>query len=122
MSKEVKKLIRCLVIDGFHKGHRVDVYTPLQRLALLKPKAITIDDCCDGEVVGVDNDIKKEYSLAGYSVDRTIAFYSVDGSMDALMERDWIVPTGQSWIETPIYMSIHDPRAVVDYSTKELGL
>lgn len=76
---------RCLVIDGFHKGHRVDVGTPLNRLVLLKPRAITIDDCRDGDVVGVDNNIKKEYKLAGYSVDRTIAFYSTDGSMESLL-------------------------------------
>lgn len=111
--------IRCLVLDGFHKGHRVDVATPLQRLVLLKPKAVTIDDCCDGEIVGVDNDRKKEYMLAGYSVDRTIAFYSTDGSMDSIFDRNWVVPTTKPWAEHPIYMSIHDPRAVVNSSTIE---
>lgn len=109
--------IKCLVLDGFHKGHRVDVVVPLPQLVLLKPKAITIDDCCDGEVVGVDNDDRKYYTLAGYSVDRKCAFYSTNGSMDSIFERDWIVPADKNWVEQPIYMSIHDPRAVVDNST-----
>lgn len=114
----MSKPIKCLVLDGFHKGHRVDVPTPLQQLVLLKPKAITIDDCCDGEVVGVDNDMKKTYMLAGYSVDRSVAFYSTDGSMDSIFDRDWIIHAKDfMWHEQPIYIGIHDPRAVVDYST-----
>ena len=112
-------VIKCLVLDGFHKGHRVDMYRPLQHLVLLKPKAITIDDCCDGEVVGVDNDDRKDYTLAGYSVDRKTALYSTDGSMDSIFNRDWIVPADKNWVEQPIYMSIHDPRAVIDNSTIE---
>jgi hypothetical protein len=110
-------MIKCLVLDGFHKGHRVDMPTPLQQLVLLKPKAITIDDCCDGDVVGVDNDIKKTYILAGYSVDRSIALYSTDGSMDSIFNRDWIVPSDKYQPEQPIYMGIHDPRAVIDNLT-----
>lgn len=112
-------MIKCLVLDGFHKGHRVDMAEPLHTLVLLKPRAITIDDCCDGEVVGVDDDIKKHYMLAGYSVDRKTALYSTDGSMDSIFERDWIVPADKNWVEQPIYMGIHDPRATVDYSTIE---
>jgi hypothetical protein len=117
MIRRNKMTIKCLVLDGFHKGHRVDVGTPLQQLVLLKPKAITIDDCCDGDVVGVDNDDRKYYRLAGYSLDRKTALYSTDGSMDSIFDRDWIVPTNKNWVEQPIYMSIHDPRAVIDHST-----
>lgn len=107
--------IRCLVINGFHKGHSVTVGEPLQQLVLLKPKAITIDDCCDGEVVGVDNDVNKYYMLAGYSVDRSVALYSTDGSMDSIFDRDWIVAAkDHTWIERLIYMGIHDPRTSHD--------
>lgn len=84
--------IQCLVLDGFHKGHKIDVNTPLQTLTLLKPRAVTIDDCCDGDVVGADNDTKKTYVLAGYSVDRKIALYSTNGSMESIFNREWITP------------------------------
>lgn len=111
-------MITCIVIDGFHKGHRVDIKEPLQRLVLLKPKAITIDDCCDGSVVGVDNDIEKEYLLAGYSIDRTIAFYSIKGDMKSILNREWIVYNKDyNWFEQPLYIGIHDPRAVINNST-----
>lgn len=114
--------IKCLVIDGYHKGHTVTVAQPLQRLSLLKPKTITVDFCChEGhEVMGVDKDLRKDYELAGYSVDRTIAFYSTNGSMEALFDRDWIhAENGYKWPEQPIYVGMHDPRAVVDYRTIE---
>ena len=114
----MSKTIKCLVLDGFHKGHMVVLGEPLNQLTLLKPRAITVDDCCDGSIVGADNDIKKSYIMAGYSVDRTMAFYSTDGSMESLLKRDWIaVESGIRWHEQPIYVGIHDPRAVVDYST-----
>lgn len=116
----MSNLIKCLVIDGYHKGHTVTVDTPLDRLSLLKPVTTTIDTCCnDGdEVMGVDRDLKKEYQLAGYSVDRTIAFYSTNGSMESLFNRDWIQhQDGFQWIEQPIYVGMHDPRTVIDHST-----
>ncbi len=116
----MNKTIKCLVLDGFHKGHRVDVSTPLQVLTLLKPVAITIDDCCDGDVMGVDRDSTKTYMLAGYSADKSIALYSTDGSMDSIFNREWIaMDKDRFWAEQPIYIGIHDPRAVVDYSTIE---
>lgn len=117
----MNKPIKCLVIDGWHKGHSVTVDRPLQRLSLAKPKTITVDYCCnDGdEVMGVDRDLRKDYELAGYSVDRSIVFYSTDGSMESLFNRDWIAhEDGFKWKEQPIYVGMHDPRAVVDYSSK----
>lgn len=111
--------VRFLVIDGWHKGHEIHVNTVLQRLVLMKPKTITIDNCCGGDVVGIDND-KKEYLLAGGSQDGTVAFYSEDGTMDSLFKREWITPANVStWFEQPLYIDIHDPRAVIDYSTVE---
>lgn len=118
----MSKPIKCLVIDGYHKGHSVTVDRPLQRLSLLKPVTITIDYCCnDGdEVMGADRDVRKDYELAGYSVDREIAFYSTDGSMESLFNRDWVQSIhGFQWAEQPIYVGMHDPRAVIDHSTIE---
>lgn len=115
-------LIKCLVLDGYHKGHSVVVDRPLTELRLLKPTTTTIDFCCNegDEVMGVDRDVKKSYILAGYSVDRTQAFYSTNGSMECLFDRDWIAhKDGILWHEQPIYVGMHDPRAVVDYSTIE---
>ena len=114
----MNKTIKCLVLDGFHKGHRVDVSTPLQVLTLLKPVAITINNYYNNDVMGVDRDSTKTYMLAGYSADKSIALYSTDGSMDSIFNRDWIA-MDKDWKEQPIYIGIHDPRAVVDYSTIE---
>jgi hypothetical protein len=107
-------------LDGYHKGHTVTVPEPLHKLSLAKPKTITLDTCCyeGDEVMGVDRDLRKDYQLAGYSVDRSIAFYSTNGSMESLFNRDWIChQDGYQWKEQPIYVGMHDPRAVVDYST-----
>lgn len=114
--------VKCLVIDGYHKGHTVTLDQPLHRLSLLKPVTITVDTCCyeGDEVMGVDRDLRKDYTLAGYSVDRKIAFYSTDGSMESIFKRDWIGhKDGPRWTEQPIYVGMHDPRSVVDYSTIE---
>lgn len=116
------KPIKCLVLDGYHKGHCITVPTPLHELSLLKPVTITVDYCCNGgdEVMGVDRTQRKDYKLAGYSVDRSIAFYSTNGSMECLFDRDWVAhKDGYNWPEQPIYVGMHDPRAVVDYSTIE---
>lgn len=39
-------------------------------------------------------------------------------TMESLFARDWIShQDGYQWNEQPIYVGMHDPRAVVDYST-----
>lgn len=50
---------KLLVIDGWHKGYVVNADI-MQTLTLLKPKTVTIDDCCDGEVVGIDDSLRPE--------------------------------------------------------------
>lgn len=110
-------MITCIVLNGFHKGHTIELPEILPRLVLLKPKTITIDDCCDGEPVGVDNDLKKEYLLAFLSQDKQVALYTIDGKSKAMTERDWVTPANRNWLETPLYIGIHDPRAVIDNST-----
>ena len=112
--------VECIILDGFHKGHHIVMSDIRQRISLPKPKAITIDDCCGGDVVGVDNDLRKDYELAFVAIDRKIALYTTDGSSKPIMQRGWIVGD-RTWLETPLYMGIHDPRAVIDYTTiKEL--
>lgn len=111
-------MVRCIVLDGWHKGHMVTLPEVLPRLSLLKPKTITIDDCCDGDVVGVDRDLRKDYYLAFVSIDRRVALYSIDGKPDSFFaDRNWVVPADKNWVEQPLYVGIHDPRSVIDYST-----
>lgn len=38
----------CVVLDGFHSGHVVKLEAHVKVLKLYKPKAITVDLCCDG--------------------------------------------------------------------------
>lgn len=111
--------VDCIVIDGWHKGHHVKMPDIRQTLSLLKPKTITIDDCCDGEPVGVDNDMRKDYVLAFVATDRKTALYSTDGNSESIMKRDWFVPQDKNWVEQPLYIGIHDPRSVVDYASLE---
>jgi len=116
LAESVNNMSKLLVIDGWHKGYTVNA--PInQQLYLLKPKTITIDDCCDGEVVGIDKDLRKEYKLASVSQDSKVALYSIDGTLESIFQRDWIVPSDKNWIEQPLYIGIHDPRAVVDYTS-----
>lgn len=86
------KPIKCLVLDGYHKGHCITVSTPLYKLSLLKPVTITaaVVYGYGDEVMGVDRTLRKDYKLAGYSVDRSVAFYSTNGSMECLFNRDWV--------------------------------
>lgn len=111
--------ITCIVLDGWHKGHTVVLPGVQQTISLLKPKTITIDDCCDGEMVGVDRDLRKDYRLAFVSVDQEIALYTVDGTSKAITQRDWITPANKNWVEEPLFVGIHDPRSVINYATIE---
>ena len=111
-------MAKLLVIDGWHKGYTVNAEI-MQHLYLLKPKTITVDDCCNGEVVGVDADLRKQYTLASVSQDRKTAIYSTDGSLDSIFQRDWIVPADKNWYEQTLYIGAQDPRAVFDYKSVE---
>ena len=117
----MSKPIKCIVLDGWHKGHVVDLPSPVHSLELYRPTVVTIDDCCDGDVVAEAPTNRHSYPLAACSVDRSTALYSTDGSLDSLWKNhDWIVPIDKNWLEQPLYVGIHDPRSVFEDSTPEL--
>lgn len=109
-------MIRCIVLDGWHKGHMVDLPEPRQVISLIRPRVITFDDCCDGSEVADVSSNKHDYSLAFRSVDGEVALYSTDGkSKHIYNQRDWITTADGKWAEQPLYVGIHDPRAIMEY-------
>jgi hypothetical protein len=87
---------------------------PRQTISLLRPPVITIDDCCDGEVVAEAPKGRYDYILAFMSIDRKTALYSTDGSSEEIYKnRSWIVPQDKNWVEQPLYVGMHDERAVL---------
>ncbi len=109
--------VECIVLDGWHKGHHVILPDVHQSLSLIRPEVITVDYCCDGEEFTRAPTNRHDYRLAFYSVDKKTALYSTDGSSRPITQRDWIVPDNKnhkSWIETPLYVGMHDPRSVTD--------
>lgn len=112
------KPVKCIVIDGWHKGHIIVMPNPGRELRLMRPRTITIDDCCDGEAVA---DIKKgyeTYQLAFGSIDQETALYSTDGGSKQFWEhRDWISPIDKNWLEQPLYVGIHDYRGSIDFES-----
>lgn len=120
VDKEESKPVMCIVLDGYHKGHMIRLPRVMQEIRLVRPRTITIDDCCDGEKVG---DIQKGYEfykLAFGSIDGETALYTWNGGSRQLWNmREWIGYTKgyEHWAEQKLYVSIHDPRATIDWES-----
>lgn len=111
-------MVNCIVLDGWHKGHMIRLPNTPQEIHLLRPRTITIDDCCDGEKVADIPKGQDTYILAMGSIDGDTALYSSDGSSKSMWEnKRWVVPNDKNWIEEDLYVGIHDHRASVDSSS-----
>jgi hypothetical protein len=105
-------MVSCIVLNGWHKGHQINLPDLVHTLSLIRPEVITMDYCCDGEEFSRAPTKKHEYKLAFYSVDRKTALYSTDGDSKSIMaERDWIIPRDKNWGEQPLYVGMHDRRS-----------
>lgn len=104
--------MKCIVLDGWHKGsvHEFPIANP--EIYLIKPQRVTICDC-SGEPI--EHDFEKEkavYKLAAVDIQRECALYSVNGDLfDPLTKaRDWTVKDPMAK-PRPIYFGCRDERA-----------
>jgi hypothetical protein len=108
-------MVHCIIIDGWHKGHMIDMPELRMIISLIRPPVVTIDDCCDGSEVANVPTGKVDYQLAFRSIDGDVALYSTNGKSSQIYEfRDWIMPVDSNWREQPLHVGIHDPRAVME--------
>lgn len=74
----MEKVVQAIVIDGFHKGHVVQLpYHPTIRL--LKPRTIMVDTCCDDMEMPPNNEEVIEYKECFRAVDGEVVLYSTTG-------------------------------------------
>lgn len=117
------KPVKCLVINGWHKGHQVVLPEALLNLRLPRPAVTTVCNCSyDREVFEAAPNVD-EYRLAFTSIDREVAIYTVDGSSRPMIDnRDWLTwPNDKPWKDSPITVNCHDPQAIFEDSKGELS-
>lgn len=112
----MSKPVTCIVIDGYHRGHAVEMQNPPQNLRLIRPHTTTIDDCCDGEIAWETEKGISEYKAAFKSFDGDVILYSTDGSSKEMTKyggrTNWWHKEGYQDYDEPIMVGIHDPRAI----------
>lgn len=92
----------------------------LPAIELFRPQVVTIDDCCEGDVVNDAGPERHLYKLAFRAIDGQTALYSVNGDSEPICShREWIVPADRNWLEQPLYVGIHDPRSVMENSKEQ---
>lgn len=103
------KIVRAVILDGFHKGHVTTMtYAPLVRL--LKPRKLTVDYCCDNDV-SVDEPIASyvEYKECFRGADGDVVLYSEKGKSSHFLS--WFnkeVTSEEPWNEyTTLYFGYH---------------
>ena len=103
------KTIQAIVLDGFHCGHTLRIeYMPT--LKLLKPRNISVDYCCDNDIV-VNDPISQyiEYKEVFRAVDGDVVLYSESGkSIDIMGMFKGREVTSKKWNEfTTLYFGYH---------------
>lgn len=110
--------VKCIVIDGWHKGHMVTLPQALPAIRLPRPAVTTICDCSEPEdIFKVEPNIDT-YMLAFGAVDGKSAIYTVKGDSEPMVSnRDWnTYPNDKPWKDTPIVVGCHDDRAIFEDS------
>lgn len=72
--------MRIIIIDGYHKGHVIEMPNPHPTIKLPVPKTVTTCDCGPREDVFERDASVKEYKVAFCSIDQKVALYSEDGN------------------------------------------
>lgn len=102
--------IQAIILDGFHKGHVLRAeYMPVIRL--LKPRNISVDYCCDGDITVNDaTPSYVEYKECFRGVDKNVVLYSEKGdSRDFTSWFNRIEATNNPWNEyTTLYFGYHN--------------
>jgi len=82
--------MRVIIIDGFHKGHVLDVQKPIPEIKLLKPTTITVCDCDNPSFLPPSKKEGERFDFEPQEITYRVCFTSVDGNV-ALFSR-----TGES--------------------------
>lgn len=113
--------IKCIVINGWHKGHVVTLPSILPAIELPRPAVITFCDCdpADDEIFEVKPN-KNTYLLAFRALDGKSAIYTVKGDSEPMViNRDWhTYSNDKPWKDTPITVGCHDERAIFESSVE----
>jgi hypothetical protein len=81
------KAMRIIVIDGFHKGHVINLPHPAPTITLVKPKTITVCDCDEPDISNHDFAASQiTYQCVFKSIDGKVALYSQSGDSMAIFE------------------------------------
>lgn len=112
--------IKCIVIDGWHKGHMVILPQMLSVLRLHRPAVTTICDCSEFEETFKPAPSIDTYRLAFAAVDGKSAIYTVKGDSEPMVSnRDWhTYANDKPWKDTPLYVNCHDDRAIFAVSSE----
>jgi len=103
--------MRIIIIDGFHKGHVIDMPNPSPTIKLIKPKTITVCDCDEPDLSRFEYDSAEiTYQCAFKSLDGNVALFSQKGDSLSLFDSGF----GHVWREKPwnkdetLYFGCHD--------------
>jgi hypothetical protein len=72
--------MRIIVIDGFHKGHVIDLPNPAPTITLVKPKTITVCDCDEPDI--------QNHDFAASQITYQCAFKSIDGRSLSILKKE----------------------------------
>lgn len=108
-------MFKCIVINGWHKGHMVTLPTALPTIRLPRPAVTTICDCDPGrepETFNAESNAGT-YVLAFRALDGKSAIYTVKGDSEPMVSnRDWhTYKNDLPYKDTPIIVGCHDERA-----------
>lgn len=109
--------MRIIIIDGFHKGHVIDLPHAALSITLPKPKTITVCSCDDPyETPGKFDFASSEitYQCAFRAIDGKIALYSRTGDSTAIFDSGFAhVWRDKPWErEETLWFGCHDYRRV----------
>jgi hypothetical protein len=106
--------MRVIIVDGFHKGHVLDLPNPSPTIKLIKPKSVTVCGCDDLSIERFGFDAAEiTYQLAFKSVDGKTALYSEKGDSYAIFNSGfehewWMKPWGRNEV---LHFGCHDYNA-----------
>lgn len=105
--------MRIVILNGWHKGHVIDVRDPHPTIKLPIPESVTTCGC-RGDLEQFDHAAGfQEYRVAFVSVDRRVAMYSVKGEGNDFMDSGFAAHYAKEPWRPVIKLTFgcHDPGA-----------